>query len=231
MKMRKKAIGLVVLSAAVLSAIIIPSMAIFSDKANKEISIKATNLEVAVSEIDTSQANLDKFNPGDGDPSNPEGARPGMPHDFSFTVNSTGNTAVMARNVVSFSVRNKDDDTSLDPTKFFLLNDDGEKVADEFLYLSDNGTAYKPKAEFVGTPTHLKYILPAYELSGTGEGADVIEGHPETNKAFAYKIGLSRTVDEDFEMAALSAKVEIESIQYRNSKQEDFQSIFKTLGE
>lgn len=135
MKNNKK-LAIAGVSALGLAAVGFGAFAFFSDTAEQDTTGTVGTVDVT----NTGKLELDNagnINPGDEDPTVPEGSTPGTSHKLSFGVKNQGNKSIVTRNIIEISVDSHfdtDKDGRLvitDDTNSPVLDKDGNPAKDK----------------------------------------------------------------------------------------------------
>ena len=207
------------ISLAAISVVAGGAFAFFTDEAEGATTGKAGNVEITMSEVALS--NPDNINPGDGDETLPEGARPGTEHLLTFGVDNAGNKSIMTRNVVTLSLED-----GKDISVFSLRTADGE-LTEKFL--SADGTDFVPAAQFESeyyAPVAVRYVTTQVALNGVGENAEVEDGVEATDVDYTYELKLAKEAEDEYELSNLKVDVEVQAMQYRNTTDGEWETLF-----
>lgn len=254
---KKKIIAVGGVSFAALSAVCAGSFAFFSDTSEKAASATAGLVDISMSDVTIT--NPDNINPGDNDPDNPDGHRPGTPHDVTFSMTNDGNKSIMTRNVITISVKDTGNNL-VDPSVYRLLNTQthqndntaafdaetpdsvevagklygdskgnftAEKPADcKYIRYITNQVALNGKADSVGREDE---NVPTGELWKTnGNGVTVNENGD--GASFFYQLMMDHSApDTPYEKSVIEIQVDIQAIQYRNSSNGTFTTVFSDM--
>lgn len=242
-KINKVALTLTALTASVAIATT-GAFAFFIDNvSNSDISAKAGNVSIDVSDFDVS--NKSNFNPGDENPetSLPAGHRPGTDHKLSYTVTNNGNKSVSTRSVIDISVYDKNQGYK-DPSVFTLYQTaKGEttpvKIEDaadslireeikigQRLYVLNDGTVTETKPNDPTSIKSLRYIVLGPVLNGSGEDAEVEPNISENTATVSYAAALDYSTPNDYQGCPVDFDVSVQALQYRNTNISDWQTIF-----
>ena len=211
------------------------TFALFSTTDDTSTSGHIGSVDVSVTALNVE--NFENVNPGDNDPDLPEDPEdprtPGTPHDITFTVSNNGNKSIKTRHVITLST-----DDGLDASKFMIINGDSEAV--EKFYVIDNADVAVADYDGTSTISAVKYIIASDVFDGKGvsldEGgsaeketgaisSDDTDASPSTS--YTYKLGMSYDVEkEEYEGAPIHLTVEVQGMQYRNTNNSDWQTIF-----
>lgn len=225
----KKIIAAGGVSLAAVGALLAGSFAFFTDGADKKTTGTAGNVAISMSELALS--NSGNINPGDEDETKSSTARKGTDHDLTFTVNNTGNKSIVTRNVITLSVTNGS--KNLDPSVYSLKTNDSTELVTK--YYSSDGTNYtttKPS-----NVKYVRYVTTQVALNGTGSNAEkdataVNQAHQKTNSDitgvdYDYILKLDKnTPDGDYELSTLKIDVEVQAMQYRNTTDSEWSTLF-----
>lgn len=234
MKKNKKLIAISCASLVAIAALTIGSFAFFTDTANEATNGTAGKVDIEVPEDAKPQlSNAHNINPGDEDETLAAEARKGTSHDLTFTVDNIGNKSVMTRNIITLTV-NDEGGNALDPSYYSLKSDDATELVKKY-YSVDGVTFTASKPEDV---KYVRYITTQVALNGVGDNAednDAIAVDTEavkTNEAISsvdydYILKLDKnTPDGAYEMSKLSITIEVQAMQYRNTTDAEWDTLF-----
>lgn len=211
--------------------------AFFSDTANLTESIKVGNVDISVDGDLFHSNGLNNLNPGDNDPDLTTDHRPGTDHELSFTVTNNGNKSVITRTVIEVSGLRVDGTTVLTEAELMNLilsekaNITAQTTADT-IASSDTGK----QTEVVRlTPTgysdnKLVYVISHSTdiLNGTGDDAETEANVNSNSLVKTFDIGLDAdTSAELYESATITLTVKVEAMQYRNTSDAEWDTIFE----
>lgn len=208
------------ISLAAISVVAGGAFAFFTDEAEGATTGKAGNVEIEMSDVALS--NPDNINPGDGDETLPEDARKGTEHLLTFGVDNAGNKSIMTRNVVTLSLED-----GQDISVYSLRTADGE-LAEKFL--SEDGTDFVPAAQYNSeyAPKAIRYVTTQVALNGVGEFAEVEDGVDATDVDYTYELKLAKEASDSYELGQLNIDVEVQAMQYRNTTDGEWETLFET---
>lgn len=216
-KSNSKKLGLALVATVVTLALLsVAVFAIFSDF--EQGKVNGVNGTVDVGLSDVTLCNPNNINPGDSDPSNPSGARPGTPHDLDFTVNNKGNKSIVTQNTLIISVRDINGNL-LDPSVYHIYdkaNNNAELVVKSYVRDASNNIIA------------VKYVVAGKSFDGTGANAEIESGTDvKTGVAYTYHytLGLDRGVDNRYQAAKVAIDIFVEAMQYRNTTNNDWSVI------
>lgn len=230
----KKRVGVIACVCAV-ALLVGATFALFSTTSTVSQSGKVGNVKVSVTDLDVE--NFENVNPGDNDPDLPEDPddprNPGTPHDITFTVSNDGNKSIVTRNVITISAED------VDPTVFKIVDGDAEAV-EKFYVVGDSDLTQEEYAAQSEVATAVKYIISGDVFDGKGTdlsaGGDAEkedgsiasdDDNVSPSKSYTYALAMSYGVDdEEYEGKGITINVEVQGMQYRNSNNSDWQTIF-----
>lgn len=236
MKKNKKIIAACGVSLAATVALVAGTFAFFTDSAEK--STGGTAGKVSIEMTDPALSNSGNINPGDGDETvNSE--RPGTTHDLTFTVTNTGNKSIMTRNVITLSV--KQGEKFLNAAYYSLKVDDTNELVEKY-YSVDGETFTKTKPE-TGDVKYVRYVTTQVALNGVGANNEVeasysgvtsdavttkaVDSVPHAAVEYDYILKLDKnTPDGEFELSNLIIDVEVQAMQYRNTTDAEWETLF-----
>lgn len=233
----KKRIGIV--SCLCASALLIGStMALFSvtDSSSKVGTIGS--VDVAISELNID--NVNNINPGDNDPNlpqDPEDPRtPGTPHDLTFSVSNNGTKSIRTRHIIT--VKMNDETSNLSPS-VFMVTDGNNEIADKYYIVDGKDIPARDFDESNGTCSAVKYIVAGDIFDGQGvsledggnaekEENSTVKGNAEDipSKDYVYNLAMSHTASDEYQGQKVSIEVEVQGMQYRNTNNSDWQTLF-----
>lgn len=214
-------------SVAAISLLIVGAWATFSDTANTSTSATASSLSVKIA--NAALSNAKNVNPGDNDITMPADSTrtPGLEHKLTFNVSNNGNTAIKTRHIVEIKTKN----SSLSPD-VFLLSDDGSDVPNSTKYYttakSNDVLAASYNETSDGAITAVKYVIMADVLDGVGENADIVNTPSKASNAYSYDLGMLATADNAYQGCEIDIAVAVQAMQYRNTSDSDWTSLFTT---
>lgn len=250
---KKKVAAVCGISAAAFAAVFAGTFAFFSDTSEKVTTATAGLVDINVDQ-DLALSNPDNINPGDNDPNNPEGHRPGTSHDLTFGIANIGNKSIMTRNIITLSVKDQGSQ-ALDPSVYHLLantamNDngtvaDGQDVpsieVDEVYYAGADGVFSTSKP---GDCQYVRYITTQVALNGadgsvqreteeglaTGalaNGATVADDGASVD--YLYRLMMEHETMDEYELSTLTINVESQAMQYRNTADGTWTTVFTDM--
>lgn len=197
MKNNKK-LAIAGVSALGLAAVGFGAFAFFSDTAEQDTTGTVGTVDVT----NTGKLELDNagnINPGDEDPTVPEGSTPGTSHKLSFGVKNQGNKSIVTRNIIEISVDSHfdtDEDGRLvitDDTNSPVLDKDGNPAKDK-----DGNPIYNKKYTVVypdGSYKNLDPSIFALYAKVDGENVPIEETTSESYKAYKDEVFVRGTKD------------------------------------
>lgn len=197
MKNNKK-LAIAGVSALGLAAVGFGAFAFFSDTAEQDTTGTVGTVDVT----NTGKLELENagnINPGDEDPTVPEGSTPGTSHKLSFGVKNQGNKSIVTRNIIEISVDSHydtDKDGKLvitDDEKSPVLDKDGNPAKDK-----DGNPIYNKKYTVVypdGSYKNLDPSIFALYAKVDGENVPIEETTSESYKAYKDEVFVRGTKD------------------------------------
>ena len=231
---RKTKIGLIVgtitLSVAVITA---GALALFTARTDSNFSAKAGTVTIELDEL--AMTNSENINPGDNDPSNPEGSVEGTTHDFTYVVTNTGNKSVRTRHTVMLTVDKAGESEQLLDARYLALFQDAKEIASKTYVLEDDSEVTNIDKETKKVKA-VKYVFISDVFDGKGknieDGGDAeketVSGVVKENekgdveKQYSYDFSLLRTATNEYQASDISITVTIEAMQYRNTNDADW---------
>ena len=210
-------------AAGVTALAIVGSMglAFFTDTDKTEAAAKAGSVKINVSDLEIE--NADNVNPGDEDIDIPDGSREGTSHDFTFTVTNSGNKSVVTRNIITLTIK-KDGDV-LD-AGVLALYENRKELAKKYVQL-DGSTDFIPIEDYNnGKIVAVRYIVTGASLNGTGDAAEIEEGIKSTKQDYHYDLSLAYEATNGYQLADIKADIEVQAMQYRNTKDSTWETVF-----
>lgn len=220
MKNNKKLL-LAGLSIAGVAAIGASAFAFLSAESEKTLTAKTGTVSMAAtvnmehSYSGTQGDAISNVNPGDNDPTVPDGSRDGNDHEISVDVNNTGNKSITTRNVIKIQVLD-----GITPLDHHIALADGKVSSAVLLYydatnkeaVGNSKDHTVPGAPASGadwttadwidsvswdedSKTLLVYTKPIV-LNGTGDNVETETGVTEISKSYTYDLGLSKNVGQ-----------------------------------
>lgn len=230
--MKKK---ILLIASAITSAIVIlgvGTLALFTARTDSDFTAKAGTVTIDLKDLNIT--NSENLNPGDNDPSNPEGAVEGTEHKFTYDVYNTGNKSIRTRQTIILTVDEAGDSKELLDARYLSLFIDEKEIAEKFYVLKDNSvTTTVDDNDFVKA---VKYVFISDVFDGKGtdieKGGDA-EKESITNvvkqnekgdvvKTYEYDFSLLRTASNKYQGSDIHANVTIEAMQYRNTDEKDW---------
>lgn len=230
----KKRVGIIACICAV-ALLAGATFALFSTTDLVSQSGKVGNVQVSVTDLEVE--NFKNVNPGDNDPDLPEDPddprNPGTPHDITFTVSNEGNKSIVTRHVITVSAED------VDPTVFKIVKDGAEAV-EKFYVVGDSDLTQEEYDAQDEPATAVKYIVSSDVFDGKGtalaDGGDAEkedgaitsdDDDVSPSASYTYSLAMSYEVNnEEYEGKGITINVEVQGMQYRNSNNSDWQTIF-----
>lgn len=239
MKINKKTLSIL----SVLCAFVIifsGVFAFFSDSSilNNNTKVGTVNIDVEGDLIHST--NLNNLNPGDNDIDVPEKNHPGTDHELSFEITNQGNKSIIYRTIIEVSaVKNNDTPFTAEELMSIILSEKQNVIELTTSENINNTDADKyntvDRLDATGySDNKLTYILGgttengfAYVLNGTGENAETETNVTVTNAIQTIDIGLDKDISADiFEGASITFNVIVQAMQYRNTGDEVWETIY-----
>lgn len=217
--------------------------AFFSDSSvlNETTKVGTVNIEAEGGLIHSD--NLNNLNPGDNDTDVPEDYRSGTDHELSFEIDNLGNKSVIYRTVIEVSavksnntpftaeelmsiILSEKQNVTTVTTQENIASSDTDKY-DTVNRLEANGYDDNKLVYIVGGTTEDGMT---YVLNGTGEFAETETGvdASKTSTVQTFDIGLDKDIaSELFEGATITFNVAIQAIQYRNTGDPVWDTIYE----
>ena len=214
-------------SALALGVIGMGAFAYFTDFANVQTTTTVGTVDINATGSLVHSDGLNNLNPGDNDPTVPEGYRGGSDHELSFNIENVGTKSVMTRAVITVTGKSGNTDLTYEQLMNVLL---AEKTTDTAL---DDTKSPANRGSIVPlTPTghnanEVIYIIgdtAGWALNGTEETETGVTGTTMTKK---FDLGLAKEVSAElWEGAVITIKVDIEAMQYRNTGSGEWTNMF-----
>lgn len=251
-KMKNK--NKLIIGASVASALVIAggTFAFFADSVEETLNSKVGNVSIEIEECKiTHSDNLNNINPGDNDPTlvveeEPSGdspgsgiiggpsIRPGSDHELSFVVNNTGNKSVITRTVITVSGTSTGaTPIGTDDLANIILSEKATYSANASANDSDKSTTVTKLTPYGTDGNALVYVIGGTRdedvLNGFGENAEIETVSSSTTLSKTFDIGLDKEVTADSPLmgADLTFKVEVQAMQYRNTGDQEWNTIFE----
>lgn len=214
------------------------AFAFFSDSSMFDDSAKVGTFDIEVIGGLTHSKGLNNLNPGDNDFTVPEGNRNGSDHELSFTINNLGSKSAMTRAVISVYGFTRDGQalTEEDLTAFGFAERATSKTAasdddsDKRTEISFNDLIEKHEFKD-GKAIYIVGNNNDWVLNGTEE-TESVSSSTSLSKTFdvifAKEIGNPSSYElfSDFEGATIHIDIEVQAIQYRNTGDPVWETIF-----
>lgn len=230
--MNKKKIAVIAGSTVGAGALLISgALALFTARADSDFSAKAGTVQIEVDKLGlTNEKNI---NPGDNDPSNPEGATAGTPHKFTYDVENMGNKSVRTRHTIILTADKAGDSKELLDARFFAMYAKGKEVEGK-VYVLENGDEKTTITEEDNVKA-VKYVFLSNVMDGKGEdvtkGGDaekesgdnvVKQSGDSVKKTYDYDFVMLRTATNTYQGCDVQIEVLVEALQYRNTDNKDW---------
>lgn len=225
MNKKAKIASIVGVSAVAVAIVGSSTMAFFKDSKTTSTSGTAGDVTIGVDAINLT--NSGNINPGDNDPSLDRSVvRGGTDHVLSYDIENQGNKSVVVRSVITLSV-----ESGLDASKFFLLDNttknDLSLSSNVETYYEVNGSYVAKSAYTTGKIDSIRYIVTEKSMDGVGvnneDETDAVDGSGYT---VYYPVGMSINADDTYEKAVLNIDVVVQAMQYRNTADSDWTTVF-----
>ena len=233
----KKIFAICVACVLSVSAIIGGSFAFFVDRAEGETDGQAGAVTISMGTMNLT--NSGNINPGDNDETKSTTSRGGTSHDLTFNVENQGNKSIMTRNVVTIEVED-----GLLPAYVYSLKTSTYNELTEKYYSLDGSTfvlASTVNVADLENVVAVRYITPQVALNGVGANAEIdaddstnnVEGASTVNNTtaveYTYLLKLAKSASDEYEKSTLDIKVEVQAMQYRNTGDEDWVTLFTDM--
>ena len=215
------------------------AFAFFSDSAMFNDSAKVGTFDIDVEGGLTHSGGLNNLNPGDNDPTVPTENRPGSDHELSFEVNNLGNKSAITRaKIYVYGTGANGNPLTQEELSQIIVSErnEGKEVAgdndgDKYQQVTDNSIL--DASDF--KEGKLIYIVgnnDDWTLDGTEENETVADG---SSIIKTFDIGLRQEVGNpdgttikygNLEGANIHIDVEVQAIQYRNTGDPVWETIF-----
>lgn len=232
----KKKLAIAGVSAIGITALGLGTYAYFSDSVENTHTAEVGTVDIEVTNNKlTHSGSLDNMNPGDNDPDVPGTNRPGTDHELSFTVNNVGNKSVITRTVITVSGTSAADATPIgtDDLSNIILSEKSTYSANASTNDSDKSTAITKLTPYGTDDNALVYVIGGARnkdvLNGSGDNAETETVSSTTSLNKTFDIGLEKEVTPESPLmgANLTFKVEVQAMQYRNTGDNDWNTIFE----
>lgn len=227
--MNKKKIT-IILSVVALLVIFGSSLALFSDRNSSEFVAELGTVEIELDDMNLT--NSDRIAPGNGDVNNPDGSTGNVEHKFSFKFKNNGNKSIRTRYTIVLSAKNNNE--FLD-AKHMSLTENGLELSGKE-YLDKDGNTVNAYSDDIKA---IKYTLDGDIFDGYGE--DILDGGDaekedlssvvrendkgDVEKLYSYNFILSRDAENEYQNADVIIDVIAEAMQYRNTRDSNFDNI------
>ena len=235
MNKKAKIASILGVSAAAVAIVGSSTMAFFKD--SKTLNTEGTAGDVTIAVDSINLTNAGNINPGDNDPSiaNKAGVRGGTEHDLTYKIANSGNKSVVVRSVITLDVEG---DLATAPA-YFLLDNATQKdlslSSNVETYYEVNGK-YIKKAEYnTGAVKSIRYVITERPMNGVGQNAETetnaVDG---TGYTVTYPVAMSINTADEYEKKKLDIDVVVQAMQYRNTADSDWTTVFSdtlTIGQ
>ena len=221
MQKRSKLIGAGIAGIAAIAIVGSMGLAFFSDTDDTSAQAKAGSVQINVSDLTIENAG--NVNPGDEDPDVPDGSREGTSHDFDFTVTNTGNKSVVTRNIITLDVAK--DGSTLD-AGVLALYANGVELTEKYVRV-DGSDEFIAAADYTtGKLAAVRYVVAGASLNGTGDNAETETGITSNSVDYSYDLSLAYEANNDYQLADITAQIEVQAMQYRNTQDSTWDTVF-----
>lgn len=196
----KKRIAACLAATALISAV--GSLAVFTDRAQSQATMKAGTLDLALTQtwVDDNAAALPVYAPGDI-------------LDLDYTLTNNGNL-------------------STDIREMFVITSDKKITNEFDIYAAadveqDSSGAYVPKSgatpievrssEDFGTGTKITYNIPQFTVNGTGENAETVDGITSNAKTGDYVLLFNKDAANSVQGTSLKIEYLAQGLQHNNT--------------
>ena len=239
MKNKKKLISALSIVCAI-ALIFTGAFAFFSDSATLTQTSKVGEVDINVEGGLFHSNRLNNLNPGDNDPDVPRNNRPGTDHELSLEVDNLGNKSIIFRTLIEVSATKKDGTAFTAEELMSIILSEKQNVTT----VTNQNNISLNDADKYTTITRLEstgynddkliYIIGGttengntYVLNGTGNAAELESGVNRTSTVQTIDIGLDKNISSDaFEGANIVFSVIVQAMQYRNTSDADWETIF-----
>lgn len=222
--------GSIVGAVAVLGA---GTLALFTARTDSNFSAKAGTVTIDLKDLEMS--NCKNINPGDSDPSNPEGSVDGTEHKFTYDVYNTGNKSIRTRHTLILTVDKAGESEELLDARYLALFND-EKEIETKSYILEDDTEVTSLDDITQPVKAVKYVFLSDIFDGKGtaleDGGDaekeslpnlVVENEDgDVEKTYSYDFSLLREAANEYQGCDVHINVMIEGMQYRNTDEKDW---------
>lgn len=233
MNKNKKLLAVGAASLAAVGAIVAGSFAFFVDSAEKETT--GTAGDVTISMTDLGLSNAENINPGDNDETKSASARPGTPHNLTFSVSNDGTKSIMTRNIITIEV----EDGTLPAAVYSLKTSDTAELGEKFYSVDGNTFVAADTVTDLSTVKAVRYITPQVELNAASgiESNDAVAttvagvstNDAVTEASFDYLLKLDKKAADEYEKSKLAIEVEVQAMQWRNTEDADWTTLFTDM--
>lgn len=233
MNKKQKLITASVAGATAMVALIGGTLALFTARADSDFTAKAGTVSVNVDKL--AMTNSGNINPGDNDPSNPEGAVAGTDHDFTYVVTNKGTKSIRTRHsLILTCTENTKDAKLLDARYLALYNNKAEVVTKSYILEDDSEvTSLQNVTKKVKA---VKYVFLSDVFNGVGKDAEVetlqgviAEKDGVVSKEYLLDFALLRGATNEYQACNVNIEVVVEAMQYRNTAESDWNEVSRVV--
>ena len=214
-------------SALALGVIGMGAFAYFTDSANVQTTTTVGTVDINATGSLVHSDGLNNLNPGDNDPTVPEGYRGGSDHELSFNIENVGTKSVMTRAVITVTGKSGNTDLTYEQLMNVLLAEKTTDTALDDTKSPANRGSIVPLIPTGHNANEVIYVIgdtAGWALNGTEETETGVTGTTMTKK---FDLGLAKEVSaEAWEGAVITIKVDIEAMQYRNTGSGEWTNMF-----
>ena len=214
-------------SALALGVIGMGAFAYFTDSANVQTTTTVGTVDINATGSLVHSDGLNNLNPGDNDPTVPEGYRGGSDHELSFNIENVGTKSVMTRAVITVTGKSGNTDLTYEQLMNVLLAEKTTDTALDDTKSPANRGSIVPLIPTGHNANEVIYVIgdtAGWALNGTEETETGVTGTTMTKK---FDLGLKKEVSaEAWEGANITITVEVQAMQYRNTGSGEWDTIF-----
>ena len=214
-------------SALALGVIGMGAFAYFTDSANVQTTTTVGTVDINATGSLVHSDGLNNLNPGDNDPTVPEGYRGGSDHELSFNIENVGTKSVMTRAVITVTGKSGNTDLTYEQLMNVLLAEKTTDTALDDTKSPANRDSIVPLIPTGHNANEVIYVIgdtTGWALNGTEETETGVTGTTMTKK---FDLGLAKEVSAElWEGAVITIKVDIEAMQYRNTGSGEWTNMF-----